>query len=599
MVELQIATLNGIGQQIVSTPDPSGLLRAYCKGAREIIGAERASIWVVKDDNAEANLYCTSGWDDHGEAKRGMPAISHGIVEKMITKRAPVRLKNPSGDPSVLGLSSEFADIYTFLGGPIISVNHVYGWLLLSGKIGADQFTEHDEELIGLLLAQLSVAYENARLYLEARRHADELNREIAERKLIEEQKARLLLQVQNQKKRLDDIVGTVPGVVWEAWGQPDQTSQRINFVSDYVEEMLGYTVEEWLSTPNFWLTIVHPDDIEVASREGSAIFASRGSGISHFRWMTKDGRSVWIEARCRAICDDLGNPVGLRGISLDISERKRAEAEMLKAHDLAMESLQAKAEFLDNMNHELRTPLNGIVGFAELLVDTELTTEQRDFLERIKESADCLLTRINDVLQLSCIRSGRIELNSAPFSIRQGLEALWEEYANAARRKGVNFTWTISHDLPDELFGDLPRIRQVLGSLIGNAIKFTKLGRIMVEIERDSETEDPTDKVSLLVKVIDTGIGIPHPKRMIIFDAFSQVDGSNTRSYGGMGLGLALCQGLVEMMGGRIWVESEESCGSTFYFTVSLNLQSYLPEDNLPLNDATVNISHIDQFDC
>ncbi len=581
IAELQLATLIGIGQQMVSTLDPDGLLREYCEGARETIGAERASIWIVRDNKVEADLFCTSGWEDHSAAKAGLAARCDGIVSKMIEQRAPLRLNNPTGDPTTLGLSPECPDVYSFLGGPIMSATHVYGWLCLSGKMGADQFSEHDEQLIGLLLSQLSVAYDNARLYSEARRLADELNREINDRKRIEEQKARLLLQIQNQKQRMDDIVASVPGVVWEAWGQPDRSSQRINFVSDYVEEMLGYTVEEWLSTPNFWLTIVHPDDVEQASRDAAALYAGGGYGTNRFRWLTKDGRALWTEARCMVICDDSGNPIGLRGITIDVSERKLAEAEMLKAHELALESLRVKAEFLDNMNHEFRTPMNGIIGFAEILLDTDLSKGQREFLENIKESSDSLLTRINDVLELSRIGFGRITLNSRPFSLRQGLAHLGEECANAAHRKGLTLSWTVSPDVPDTLLGDLDRLSQVLVTLIANAIKFTKIGGVSIEVEREYDIEGPPNELSLRFKVGDTGIGIPRQKRMVIFDAFSQVDGSNTRRYGGMGLGLALCQGLIEIMGGRIWVESKEECGSTFYFTVRMDVQASSPEGN------------------
>jgi diguanylate cyclase len=219
--ELQLAKLNVIGQQMVSTLDPSELLREYCTRAREIIGAGRASIWIVRDDTGEADLYCTSGWDDPSARKAVLATRCDGIVAKMIAQRAPIRVSNPSGDPAALGLSSECPDVYSFLGGPIISATHVYGWLCLSGKIGADQFTSHDEDLLGLILSQLSVAYDNARLYSEARSHADALKREIADRIRSEEQKARLLLQIQNQKQRMDDIVASVPGVVWKRGASP------------------------------------------------------------------------------------------------------------------------------------------------------------------------------------------------------------------------------------------------------------------------------------------------------------------------------------------------------------------------------------------
>jgi two-component system, sensor histidine kinase and response regulator len=288
---------------------------------------------------------------------------------------------------------------------------------------------------------------------------------------------------------------------------------------------------------------------------------------------LTKDGDALWTEAYCRAVRDDSGNPIGLRGISLDISDRKNAETAMIRAHELALQSLQAKAEFLDNMNHELRTPMNGILGFTQLLLDTDLSEEQRELLEEVTQSADNLLSRVNDILELSSLGAGRIELNSAPFSLPQGLGTIAEEFEETARRKGLYFSWTISSDIPDALEGDFSRLRQLLTTLIDNAIKFTHRGRVTVGVGRDPDTEQSAREAYLRFEVSDTGIGIPSDKRRMIFNAFSQVDGSSTRKYGGMGLGLALCQRLAEILGGRIWVESEENLGSTFYFTLPFKL--------------------------
>jgi PAS domain S-box-containing protein len=400
------------------------------------------------------------------------------------------------------------------------------------------------------------------------------VKQDVTERKIAEEEKARLLAQVQDQKQRIDSIVTNVPGVVWEAWGQPDESSQRIDFVSDYVEKMLGYTVEQWLSTPNYWLSIVHPDDKERAAREAASIYVGGTGGVTMFRWMTSDGRALWTESHIMVVCDQAGNPTGMRGVTLDVTERKRAEEEIISAHTLALETAQVKAEFLSNMSHELRTPMNGIIGFTGLMLETDLSDEQREYLDLVSKSADLLMILINNILTFS--ESDPDKLESVEFSLQEHVHESVMTLAGAAKDKGLRLSYQISPEAPATLTGDPGRLSKILRLLIDNAVKFTERGDIDVRVSLRSRT---TGEIGLQFTVQDTGIGVPADRQEMIFNPFIQADGSTSRRYGGAGLGLAICRHMVEMVGDRIWVESEPGCGSSFHFTARFKVSQQSEE--------------------
>jgi len=339
------------------------------------------------------------------------------------------------------------------------------------------------------------------------------------------------------------------------------------------------------------WRGAVYPEDLPLAEGALKKTMEEKGRETVDFRIIRPDGTLRHLSAAEGVVLDDEGNVSRIIGVNIDVTNRKMAEAELQRAKEDAEAANRAKSEFLANMSHEIRTPMNGIMGMTELVLDTELDSEQREYLNLAKISADSLLSLINDILDYSKIEAGKLEIDAIDFNLGDCLGDTMKTLSLRAHQKGLELAFEIEPNVPDALIGDPGRLRQIILNLVGNAIKFTEQGEVVLSVQLLTQVQDD---LQLRFTVKDTGIGISPDKQAAIFEAFKQADGSMTRKYGGTGLGLTISSRLVDLMGGRIWVESELGEGSRFHFTAKLNVQksaarTIVPRDPTTLRDMRV----------
>lgn len=393
-----------------------------------------------------------------------------------------------------------------------------------------------------------------------------------------------------NRDRNYKALIELLPQTVFEM----DKRGNLI-FVNRNAYETFGYTQRDFEEGLNA-LQMVIPEDRERAKKDIEDALGGETQGGREYRALRKDGSTFPALIHVSPIIGR-GKPAGLRGILIDITEQKRAEEEIRETKEelqdvnreleqaveyashsaaSAESANRAKSEFLARMSHEIRTPMNGIIGLAELALGTELSSLQREYLEMINESAHSLMTLIDDILDFSKIEAKSMRLDPVDFKLRDCVGDTLKMLAVRADQKGLKLVCRIGPNVPEALVGDPGRLRQILTNLVGNAVKFTKSGEVALDVETDSETEE---EVFLHFAVSDTGPGIPREKQRVIFDPFAQADESISRKHGGTGLGLAISSQIVEMMGGRIWVESprlhndeKPDQGSTFHFTANFS---------------------------
>ena len=341
----------------------------------------------------------------------------------------------------------------------------------------------------------------------------------------------------------------------------------RMTYMSPAYERITGTSRQAVYDDAAAWIKLVLEQDQEYVNMNFA--HALRGNRVDlEYRIATADGSVRNIHTRAFPVTNADGKPVRVVGVAADVTEGKRMEAELLKAKDGAETANRAKSQFLANMSHEIRTPMNGIIGMTDLVLETELTPEQSEYLHMVKSSADALLTLLNDILDLSKMEAGKLDLDQMNFDLRKSMVEVAKTLAIRAQEKGLDFIFDVSPEVPANVVGDPARLRQVLVNLIGNAVKFTERGEVEVNVQMDEQSRDG---IALHFRVRDTGIGIPVEKHGVIFEPFSQADSSTTRKYGGTGLGLAISTQLVNLMGGKIWVENGIEKGSIFHFSVQV----------------------------
>lgn len=375
--------------------------------------------------------------------------------------------------------------------------------------------------------------------------------RDVTERRVAEREKLELA-------ERLLLATKSAGMGIWEWNLETNQHRWDAQMLSlyDYPPDKKQVTFEDWAAR-------VNAADVEKVSEALKATLEQGADYSVEFQVNLQGGNARILQARALVERDAQGKPVRIVGVNWDITKRKQLEVELGKARDAALEATKAKSEFLANMSHEIRTPMNGVIGMTTLLAETRLDDEQCDFVNIIRTSADALLALINDILDFSKIESGKMDLDAHTVELRRCVAEALDLLAPKTAEKGIDTGYLADDEVPDFVSIDGTRLRQILINLVSNAVKFTEKGGVIVRLEKGQQKDEWHFSVQ------DTGMGIPKSKIARLFQSFTQVDNTTTRHFGGTGLGLAISKKLVEMMGGRMWVESVEGQGSTFHFTV------------------------------
>ncbi len=370
---------------------------------------------------------------------------------------------------------------------------------------------------------------------------------------------------------------------VWD-W---DITTNQVTW-SENITEIFGLGQAPFAGTYEAYLNLVHPDDRANLLESIQNCVNTRAEYAIEHRIVWPDGTIHWLACRGDVLRDGDGTPFRMLGTVMDVTSRKEADAALKRAKEAAEMASHAKSQFLATMSHEIRTPMNAIIGMADLLRETPLTREQLEYVGIFRRAGMTLVNLISDLLDFSKMEAGRLALEKTEFDLRDAIDKTTEMMALQAQEKGLELGCSVASDVVSTLIGDPHRLRQIFLNLLSNAIKFTDQGRVDLRVMNDPDAKEPG---VLRFIVSDTGIGIPPEKHELIFEEFAQADPSVTRKYGGTGLGLSICKQLVELMGGRIWVDSQPGRGSAFSFTAHLTRQQPSAQ---PATDSVLNLQGV-----
>jgi PAS domain S-box-containing protein len=514
----ELGTVNSVGQALVAQLDLDELIHLVGERVRETFDADIT--YVALHDEAAGLIEFPYNWE-LGEHSSDPPLrYGEGLTSQIIESGEPLLLNTAAADDRrAVGTPSK-----SYLGVPIWAGDRAIGAISVQSTREEGRYGEDDVRLLATLAANVGIAIQSARLFAEIAR----------------------------QKQYFESLVGISPVAVIEM-----DADERVTGWNPAATALFGYTAEEALGHKID--DLVFHDEHREEGRQviEEALSAGRAHRITRRR--RKDGTPVDVELMLVPLAVE-GERVGYLGIYHDITELQHAREE-------AEAATQAKSAFLATMSHEIRTPMNAVIGMTGLLLGTELTPEQREFAEIVRASGDALLHVIDDILDYSKIEAGKLELEHAPFDLRECVDSALDMVAPRAAEKTLELGCLVGDGAPAGIAGDAARLRQVLLNLLSNAVKFTERGEVVVDLDAEPAGAG-SHRVHLVVR--DTGIGIPPGRMDRLFESFSQIDASTTRRYGGTGLGLAISKRLVELMGGRLWAESEEGKGSSFHIELT-----------------------------